>query len=88
MIVTAINEYKHEISVNDFFAKSPEFMYNEKLVDQTTRILKVLLRHPNEVEEIADKIGEKYIFSVFGAYRTYKIVFVINKQSIVLIDIW
>lgn len=88
MIVTALDENKHEISVNDFFSRYSEFSYNEKLVEQTTRILKVLLRHLEEIEEIADKIGNKYIFSVNGVNRTYIVVFMTTKQAIVLIDIW
>ena len=88
MVVTALNEKKNNISVDDFFAKHIEFSYNKKLVEQTTRILKTLLRHPDAVEEIVDKFDEKYVFSVFGANRTYTVVFVTTTEAIVLIDIW
>ena len=88
MIMTALNEKSQRISVDEFFAKHIEFSYNQKMVDQTTRILKMLLRHPYAVEELSNKIGENYAFSVFGEKRTYTVVFTITTQSIVLIDIW
>ena len=85
-----INELAEEffISVDSFFAKHIEFSYNTKMVEQTTRILKMLLRHPDSIGELADKVGEQYTFSVFGARRTYTIVFTTTDQSIVLTDIW
>ena len=48
----------------------------------------MLLRHPDAVEELADKIGENYSFSVFGEKRTYTVVFTTTTQSIILIDVW
>lgn len=88
MIVTALDKNKQRISVDSFFAKHIEFSYNTKMVEQTTRILKMLLRHPDSIGELADKVGEQYTFSVFGARRTYTIVFTTTDQSIVLTDIW
>ena len=59
-----------------------------KMVEQTARILKMLLRHPDAVEELADKTGDNYSFSVFGEKRTYTVVFTTTTQSIILIDVW
>ena len=88
MVVIALNADKQSIPVDEFFAKYIEFSYNKKMVEQTTRILKMLLRHPDAVEELADKIGENYSFSVFSEKRTYTVVFTTTTQSIILIDVW
>ena len=88
MVVIALNANRQSISVDEFFAKHIEFSYNKKMVEQTARILKMLLRHPDAVEELADMIGENYSFSVFGEKRTYTVVFTTTTQSIILIDVW
>ena len=88
MVVIALSRNKQVISVNEFFAKYSEFSCNENLASQTARVLKLLLRHPDAVEDIAYKIDGKYVFSVFGVNRTYSVSFEINKTALVLIDIW
>ena len=88
MVVIALNENNETISIDAFFAKYIEFSYNQKMVEQTTRILKLFLRHPDAIEELADKIDEKYAFSVFGTNRPYTVVFKTTNRSIILVDIW
>ena len=87
MLIKAKNNRKQDISVEEFFAKYLEFSYNKNLVEQTTRILKMLLRHPDAVEYIAVKLDDRFAFSVFGMNRKYTVVFTITNQSIILLNI-
>lgn len=88
MTLFAVNNDNKNISIDEFFSKFAEFSANNCLVKQTSRILNVLLRHPNDVEQLSFTERDGYAFQVSGMFRTYTIVFHITNQSIVLTEIW
>lgn len=84
--IIALDDNKNTVSIDDFFSKYKEFSENYKLIEQTSRFLKVLLRHHEleTVKKIADQVENGYSFRVSGSRRTYIIVFEIKNDEIVL----
>lgn len=89
MKVVAIDENGNSISVNQFFNTFEEFSLNKSLREQTSRLLKVMMRHPDphDILYIAERSGQGYSFSVTGNERTYSISFEIKGDSLILITI-
>ena len=88
MITLSKNLYVKNI--DSFFSKYNEFSRNQELIEQTTRFLKVLLRHsePEIVNQITEKVENGRSFTVSGSCRTYTIVFEIKKNNIVLKELY
>ena len=84
MRVIAWNEDEKEVSVDVFFLKYNDFSCDEKLTNQTTRFLKVLMRHANDVETVADKVSDGYCFYVTGVRRTYTVFFRVTEEAVIL----
>ena len=76
-------------NIDSFFSKYNEFSRNQELLEQTTRFLKVLLRHsePEIVNQITE-VENGRSFTVSGSCRTYTIVFEIKKNNIVLKELY
>lgn len=87
MKILAVDDEMKNVSVDTFFAKHREFSENHDLVEQTSRLLKVLLRHYREPEVIAEKVKNGYVFTVSGCNRTYTILFEVQRDSIVLKEV-
>jgi len=87
MKILAVNDEMKNISVDEFFAKHREFSENHELVEQTSRFLKVLLRHYRHPEVVADEVENGYTFNVTGNNRTYTILFEIQSDSIMLKEV-
>lgn len=86
MKVIAIDNDNKTNTIDNFFSKFEEFSHNKDLVEQTTRFIKVLLRHPelDTLSTICDMTETGHSFSVSGACRTYTIVFEIKNDTIIL----
>jgi hypothetical protein len=84
MRVIAWNEDEKEVSVDAFFSKYNDFSCDEKLTNQTTRFLKVLMRHANDVKTVADKVPDGYCFGVTGVRHTYTVFFRVTEEAIIL----
>lgn len=76
------------VSANQFFNRYNEFSVNKDLAEQTSRILKVMLRHPNDIPHIADCLCNGYSFTVSGKDRTYTVVFDLEGDAIILKDLY
>lgn len=87
MKILAFDKEMKNVSVDAFFAKHREFSENHELVEQTSRLLKVLLRHYREPEVIAEKVENGYAFTVSGSNRTYTIVFEVQSEFILLKEV-
>lgn len=87
MKILAINDEMKIISVDEFFSKHREFSENHELVEQTSRFLRVLLRHYRHPEVVANAVENGYTFSVTGRNRTYTVLFEIHSDSIMLKEV-
>lgn len=74
------------ISVDQFFNSFEEFSSNKNLLEQTTRTLKAIMRHPDphDILYIAKKSDRGYSFSVMGNERTYSIEFEVKNNILLL----
>lgn len=84
MKLIAWNENGREVSVDVFFSNKKDFSCDEKLTNQTTRFLKVLMRHANDVETVADKVSDGYCFYVTGVRHTYTVFFRVTEEAVIL----
>lgn len=86
MNLQAINTKEEVIDLNEFFEQFKEFTEDEELMYQTSRILKVMLRHPNQKDIMllptTSKCGK--FFCVTDRKRTYKIYFQILDDILIL----
>lgn len=88
--VIAIDENSREIiSVAQFLGTYEEFKYNQDLLRQTSRIIKVIMRHPSQkdIKYISTKSKQGYIFRVHGKEKIYEIEFKIKDVSLILLSI-
>lgn len=77
-------------TIDDFFSKFDEFSYNKNLAEQTTRFIKVLLRHPEPetLLTISDANEKGRSFLVSGTCRTYTIIFEIKNDTLILKELF
>lgn len=84
MKVIAVNVEGEIVPIDDFFAVYREFVYNNSLVKQTARFLKMLTRNYRFVEDVAQKVDNGYAFEVHGETRSYNVFFEVRRDAIVL----
>lgn len=89
MKIIAIDTNGSQISINQFFSSFEEFSNNQHLLEQTSRFLKAIIRHPtpDDIKYIAVETKQGYVFSVDGRERTYSITFEILDNFLILTTI-
>lgn len=70
------------ISLNEFFSSEPELFENLELAESITRTLKSIMRHPQDVDAFASKIGSKYRLGFWYKHRIYYILFELGDDLI------
>ena len=84
MIIKAVDLSGNEVDIDYFFKDFDEFSSDENLLDNSSRKLKVILRHPDDVGYVATKSEQGYFINVEGKERTYKIYFEISPEELTL----
>lgn len=86
ILFRAYDKEGQEISVDQFFNAHPNFINDKKARKQAIRILKLLVRHPDDLHYFTDSYGDSRSFSVSGNC-TYIIIFKYENNYIDLMDI-
>lgn len=60
MRFVAYDDSASKISVDEFFEKKKDFAEDSELRSQAVRYLRVISRHPNEIAQLADQVGEDF----------------------------
>lgn len=82
-VLYAQNPDRNRISIDEFFAKFSEFSTNRELAEQTSRILKALLRC-GDPSLVAKRQDNAFTIEVDGIARTYTITFEILDEAVIL----
>lgn len=83
MRILAQDPSGNPISIDQFFAKYPEFSQNRSLAEETRHILRVIVRCA-EPDLFAKKRKNGYAVILDGATRTYELTFERNSNAVVL----
>lgn len=85
-VIRARDTDGNDISCEQFFERYPEFYADYNATENAERVLRMLLRHPEDMQYFTDIYGTVRSFTVYGMH-IYSVIFMRENHAIILMDI-